>query len=135
MINCTLTNVGTLPFSFIDGACSATKTEIFLCFSYERVTTRRSFLTLSNNISKSCHIAVQNSGLRPYYQCHKSTNPFGLFDTIQETSFHHSWSGLAASESQCYIKPYTITLLFRAVADYRRLFCWRSSTSYADRSF
>ena len=69
---CSLKRIGTLPFSFVYGACTSTHDSIYLCFQ-------------DHTDKKSCR---------------KGTDPMGPFDTIQKSSYDHGDIRLAASGSK-----------------------------------
>ena len=73
--NCALRNIGSLPFSFYDGACSATKKNIYLCF------------------------ANRKDDIESLYLCYRTRDPLARFDQLSKTKYHHSWAKIATSES------------------------------------
>ena len=76
IVNCKLTNVGQLSFSFNIGGCAKTNQEqIYLCFP--------------ENSQKACWTA---------------DTPTGKFDEASESFFEHKWTRIAASESKKYFR-------------------------------
>ena len=76
--NCTLKNVGMLPFPFFDGACSATRKDIYLCFGHSK------------------------EDPESHHMCYRSRDPLAGFEPLSKTKYHHSWAKVSTSESNVF---------------------------------
>ena len=69
--NCSLKRVGTLDFGFYYGSCTNTNDRVYLCFG---------------------------DGGGEYQTCHLGTDPLGIFETIEKSSYSHATIRIASSE-------------------------------------
>ena len=73
LINCALQWVADLPFTFNEGACAASKNQVFLCFDRERGT---------------------------YNQCDTAFAPVGPFTALPLTTHSHKDTRAAADDGK-----------------------------------
>ena len=74
--DCTVQNVGNLPFNFKNGACTATNDQLFLCFDQS------------------------GSGVKPLKTCRISNEPTDSFEMASRSNFDHGTIQIASSESK-----------------------------------
>ena len=75
IINCELTSIGNLPFSFNYGACTnVADRKIYLCFHWN-----------------------------DYRQCYEATEPTGGFEAVKKSINDHKWTRIASSDGMIFL--------------------------------